>query len=89
MKRRRDTQSEAENTKKHVTHDIFLKWKRDLDHECQTMTWLDCETGMESGKKIVEKLKCKVLVMATRQTFYRNGQSKSTIAGHCGHTTLF
>ena len=60
MKRRRDTQSKAGNAKKRVTHDTFLKWKRDLDRECQTMTWLDCETGMESGKKIVEKLKCKV-----------------------------
>ena len=60
MKRRHDTQSEVGNAKKHVTHDTFLKWKCDLDRECQTMTWLDCETGMESGKKIVEKLKCKV-----------------------------
>ena len=60
MKRRRDTQSEAGNAKKRVTHDTFLKWKRDLNCKCQTMTWLDCETGMESGKKIVEKLKCKV-----------------------------
>jgi len=60
MKRRHDTQSKAGNAKKRVTHDTFLKWKRDLDRECQTMTWLDCETGMESGKKIVEKLKCKV-----------------------------
>ena len=41
MKRRRDTQSGAGNAKKRVTHD----------------TWLDCETGTESGKKIVEKLK--------------------------------
>ena len=60
MKRRRDTQNEAGSTKKRVTHETFVKWKRNLDRECQTMTWLDCETGMESGKKIVEKLKCKV-----------------------------
>ena len=60
MKRRRDTQSEAGNAKKCVTHDAFVKWKRDLDRECQTMTLLDCETGMESGKKIVDKLKCTV-----------------------------
>ena len=24
------------------------------------MTWLDCETGTERGKKILEKFKCKV-----------------------------
>ena len=60
MKRHRDTQSEVGNAKKRVTHDTFVKWKRDLDRECQTMTWLDCETGMESGKKIVDNLKCTV-----------------------------
>ena len=60
MKRRRDTQSGAGNVKKRVTHDTFRKWQRDFDRECQTMTWLDCETGTESGKKIVDKLKCRV-----------------------------
>ena len=43
LKRRHNTQSEAGNAKKRVTHDIFGKWKRDLDHECWTITWLDCE----------------------------------------------
>ena len=43
LKRRRDTKSKAGNTKKRVTHDTFVKWKRDLDRECQTITWLDCE----------------------------------------------
>ena len=62
MKRRRDTQSGAGNAKKRVTHDMFTKWQRDFDRECQTMTWLDCETGTESGKKVVEKLKCRVHV---------------------------
>ena len=60
MKRHRDTQSEAGNAQKHMTHDTFVKWKRDLDRECQTITWLDFETGMENGKKIVDKLKCTV-----------------------------
>ena len=43
LKRRRDTQSNAGNAKKCVTHDTFVKWKRDLDRKCQTITWLDCE----------------------------------------------
>ena len=60
MKRVRETQSGAGKAKKRVTHDTFAKWQRDLDRDCQTMTWLDCETGTESGKKIVEKLKYKV-----------------------------
>ena len=37
LKRRHNTQSEAGNAKKRVTHDTFMKWKRDLDRECQTV----------------------------------------------------
>ena len=38
LKRRHNTQSEAGNAKKRVTHDTFIiKWKRDLDRESQTV----------------------------------------------------
>ena len=80
-KRRHDTQSEAGNAKKRVTHDTFLKWKRNLDCECQTMTWLDCETGMESGKKIVEKLKCKVCTQFVHKIRGRKHFSDKWICG--------
>ena len=32
----------------------------DLDHKYQTMTWLDCSSKKERGKKVVVQLKCKV-----------------------------
>ena len=28
------------------------------DREYQTKTWLDCETEMDAGSKVVNKLKC-------------------------------
>ena len=38
----------------------FQKWQRDLNHECQMKSWLDCDTEKEGAKKVVTKLKCKV-----------------------------
>ena len=49
MKRRMAEPSVADSGKKRVTHGTFLKWQRDLDRECQTLSWLDCETGTEGG----------------------------------------
>ena len=84
MKRRRDTQSGAGNAKKRVTHDTFTKWQRDFDRECRTMTWLHCETGTESGKKIVEKLKCRVCTKLSikfggERTLATNGSAEPTL----------
>ena len=28
-----------------VSHATFLKWKVELDKECHTMSWLECETA--------------------------------------------
>ena len=81
MKRCRDTQNEMESTKKHVTHKTFVKWKCDLDHECQTMTWLDCKIGMERGKKIVEKSKCKVCTEFVNKIQGRKHFSNKCIRG--------
>ena len=45
-----------------VAHSTFVKWQAELDRECQTMSWFDCEVSMSGAKKIVAKLKCKVCV---------------------------
>ena len=42
-----------------VDYATFQKWQRDLDREYQTLSWLDCSTEKERGKKVVDKLKCK------------------------------
>ena len=34
----------------------------ELDKEYQTMSWLECETVVDSGQKMLYILKCKVLV---------------------------
>ena len=62
MRRRcEETQDEAGCSKKRrVEHATFLKWKRDLDREHQTLSWLECDSAVESGKKVVFKLLCKV-----------------------------
>lgn len=30
-----------------VKHKTYKKWVRQYDRECQTVTWLDCKTGIE------------------------------------------
>ena len=51
------TQDEAGCSKKRrVEHATFLKWKHDLDREHQTLSWLECDSEVESGKKVVFKL---------------------------------
>ena len=41
-----------------VKHQTYQKWVRQHDCDCQTVTWLDCKTGIEGGVKLVTKLKC-------------------------------
>ena len=37
----------------------FQRWKKELDKDYQTITWLEC-TAVPPGNKLVDKLKCKV-----------------------------
>ena len=53
---------EGDHSKRRVTYNTFTKWKRDLDKDCQTVTWLDCEMITVNGKKTVTKLKCKLCI---------------------------
>ena len=60
MKRKRQsTLGETSVVKKRTTaHSTFEKWKRDFDREFKTVTWLECESTVEGGAKVVTKLKC-------------------------------
>ena len=61
MKRRPSTATEGEPAQKRsVTYETFKKWRTDLDHDHQTVSWLDCDTVSEGGKKVVQRLKCSV-----------------------------
>lgn len=54
------TASAPEAKKRKVAYATFSKWKVDMDKECQTVTWLDCDTEVQAGKRFVTKLRCSV-----------------------------
>lgn len=43
-----------------VSYSTYSKWHGELDKECQTSSWLDCEFVGKGTKRVVEKLKCSV-----------------------------
>ena len=67
--------------KQSVAHSTFVKWQAELDRECQTMSWLDCEVSMSGVKKIVAKLKCKVCVKFESKIAGRRNYSNKWIVG--------
>ena len=38
----------------------YQKWKTELDRDCQTVTWLYCDTELSGRKSLVSKLRCTV-----------------------------
>ena len=59
----------------------YQKWKAELDQECNTLSWLDCETSGVGAKKTVEKLKCKVCVQYQSSIEGRRNYSDKWISG--------
>ena len=53
-------ESAPESKKRKVAYSTYQKWKTELDHDCQTITWLDCDTEVSGEKKIVTRLRCAV-----------------------------
>ena len=53
-----DEASTSEAKKRKVTYATYQKWKNELDRDCQTVSWLDCESKVVAGKRIVSKLRC-------------------------------
>ena len=41
---------------------FFYNWKTELNRECNTLSWLECERNGLGTRKIGEKLKCKVCI---------------------------
>ena len=80
-RRREETLDEAGCSKKRcVEHATFLKRKRDLDREQQTLSWLECDSAVESGKKVVFKLLCKVCTQFEEKIKSRKNFSSKWIA---------
>ena len=75
-------ETEAQSSRKRlVTNSTFLKWQRDLNEELKTQTWLECQTRTEGGKRIVEKLKCKVCTRFQSSIQGRKNFSNKWIVG--------
>ena len=60
MKRRCSASASEQAKRRKVKHEIYRKRVTQFERECQTVTWLDCETEVEGGVKLVTKLKCRV-----------------------------
>ena len=75
-------EDDVPSTKKRaVAHATFVKWKAEMDKECQTMSWLDCEVTTEGAKKIVGKLRCKVCVRFKSKIASRRNYSDKWVVG--------
>ena len=58
------------------------------DREYQTKTWLDCETQIDAGSKVVNKLKCGICTKhSDRITGRRNFSDKWIVGADCVKTT--
>ena len=51
-----ETALAPEAKKRKLMYATFSKWKVDMDKECQTVTWLDCDMEVQAGKRFVTKL---------------------------------
>ena len=49
--------------KRRVKYETYSKWLVQYDREYQTKTWLDCETQMDAGSKVVNELKCLIFLV--------------------------
>ena len=57
-----DSVTTTEPKKRSVSHSIrhMSNGRSELDKDCQTLSWLDCNLIGKEGKRTVNRLKCKV-----------------------------
>ena len=75
------TSSTSEAKRRRVGYDTFTKWQRDYDREWQTLTWLECQSEMEHGKKLVKKLSCRICTKYQDHIKGRKNFSEKWITG--------
>lgn len=75
------SRSELPAKRRKVKHETYQKWVRQYDRDCQTVTWLDCETGIKGGVKVVTKLKCRVCTKYRDRILGRKNFSDKWISG--------
>ena len=70
-----------EAKKRKVIYATFKKWKAEMDEECQTFTWLDCDTEVQAGKRFVTTLRCNVCTKFKTRIESRRNFSERWIVG--------
>ena len=82
--KRSSTDSEASSSgakRRKVSFATFQKWKTELEKECKTLTWLDCETSGTGARKTVDKLKCSVCIKYESKIESRRNYSNKWVIG--------
>ena len=83
MKRAKSSSASTEKKRK-VTHVTFEKWRHEFDKDCKTVTWLECESCVEVGTKVVRKLKwlkCAVCTKFQSSILHKRNFSDNWISG--------
>ena len=83
MKRARscNTSGTSQEKKRKVAYTTFEKWRRDFDCEFETVSWLECESAVEGGTKVVRKLKCSVCNKFRLRIIHKRNFSDRWITG--------
>ena len=81
MKRVTCSTSEQVPKRRKVTVTSFCKLFEDFDKELKTVTWLVCESQLESGKKVVKKLKCSICTKFQAKVLSQRNFSDRWIVG--------
>ena len=68
-----------ETKKRKLMYATFLNWK--ANKECQTVTWLDCDTEVQAGKSFVTKLRYSVCTKFKMKLKGRRNFSERWITG--------
>ena len=67
--------------KRSASYSTYVKWRREFDKECQTISWLDCDVTGKEGKRIVDRLKCKVCLKYKSRIESRRNYSDKWLVG--------
>ena len=81
MKRASSSASEQTPKKRKVAVATYRKWREDFDKELKTVSWLDCDSEIESGKTLVKRLKCSVCTRFRSRIMHRRNFSDRWIVG--------
>jgi len=76
-----DSVTTTEAKKRSVSYSTYIKWRSELDKQCQTLSWLDCDLIGKDGKRTVDRLKCKVCLKYNSRIQSMRNHSDKWIVG--------